>query len=392
MRIPLLSTEDKQTQPVDFLAAERAVAEDQIGAAWQLHVERVQEQLDLGWREHVGRALAERFDALRIQFDAEFEARAAAMLAEESPRVRAAAERVMSERLNQTARRLEQAEDGGGWAGALLDGAAAWSARTILFSIINGELQYEDHRADEEQSLKTLLDLRIPMAEAPAFATVLETMDTVIAMATANELSPQLAEVLGEHEDKRVYLAPVIVGQSEQTRRVAAILYVESHGDPLDVNVLEVVTALAGMALDCRQAGKRSVTQAPAGGLMGIAPLARRGDGAAPVEPGPVPAAGNPEWSQLSRTDQELHAKAQRFARVRVAEMRLYQAQAVREGRDQARLYMALRGEMERGRAQFKHEFLNVPSMVDYFHMELVRTLANDDASLLGDDYPGRLA
>ena len=27
---------------VDFLAAERAVAEDQIGAAWQLHVEQVQ--------------------------------------------------------------------------------------------------------------------------------------------------------------------------------------------------------------------------------------------------------------------------------------------------------------------------------------------------------------
>lgn len=383
-----MSTEETQPQSVDFLGTERAMAEDQIGAAWQLHVEQVQEQLERGWREHVGRALTERFDALRTQFDAELETRAAAIVAEETKRATAAAERVMSERLNQTARRLEQAEDGGGWAGALLDGASAWSARAILFSIINDELQYEDHRAGEEQYFQPLLDMRVPTAEAPAFATVLETMDTVIAMATAKEISPQLAAVLGEHEDRRVCLAPVIVGQSEQNRRVAAILYVESNGEPLDVNVLEVVTALAGMALECRQAAQRSAKQAQAGVLMGIVPMV---SAAVPSEPGPVLVPGNPDWSLLSREDQELHAKAQRFARVRVAEMRLYQAQAVRQGREQARLYMALRGEMERGRAQFKHEFLNVPSMVDYFHLELVRTLANDDASLLGVEYPGPL-
>jgi hypothetical protein len=27
--------------------------------------------------------------------------------------------------------------------------------------------------------------------------------------------------------------------------------------------------------------------------------------------------------------------------------------------------------------------------MVDYLHLELIRTLANDDAELLGKDYPG---
>jgi hypothetical protein len=29
--------------------------------------------------------------------------------------------------------------------------------------------------------------------------------------------------------------------------------------------------------------------------------------------------------------------------------------------------------------------------MVDYFHIEAVRTLANDDESLLGPEYPGPL-
>jgi hypothetical protein len=30
--------------------------------------------------------------------------------------------------------------------------------------------------------------------------------------------------------------------------------------------------------------------------------------------------------------------------------------------------------------------------MVDYIHVELLRTLANDDAELLGEDYPGPMA
>jgi hypothetical protein len=29
--------------------------------------------------------------------------------------------------------------------------------------------------------------------------------------------------------------------------------------------------------------------------------------------------------------------------------------------------------------------------MVDYFHLELVRTLANDNPAWLGSNYPGRL-
>jgi len=29
--------------------------------------------------------------------------------------------------------------------------------------------------------------------------------------------------------------------------------------------------------------------------------------------------------------------------------------------------------------------------MVDYLHLELLRTLANDDSDLLGKDYPGPL-
>ena len=33
--------------------------------------------------------------------------------------------------------------------------------------------------------------------------------------------------------------------------------------------------------------------------------------------------------------------------------------------------------------------FASCPSMVDYLHLEIVRTLANDDPQVLGKDYPG---
>ena len=387
-----LSMEETPAIPAapDFVQTECDLARDQIAAAWQLHVEQMQEQIERGWREQVLRALEERFAALRQNFEVELESRTAARVAEEAERARAAARRATSERLNQIARRLEQSEDGHSWAAALLDGAAAFSSRAVLFSLISGELQYEDHRSQTEQDLSALADERIVLRDAPAFAGVLETMDAVIAMATASEISDKLAEALGASEDKRVALLPVIVGQSEGKRRVAAILYVEGNGEPIDVNVLEVMTALAGLTLDARQALKRSRTVAPANTLMNIGPVLATP--ASPLAPVPVVAASaGPDWGAMPREEQEMHAKAQRFARVRVAEMRLYQAQAVRNGRQQGQLYLALRGEMDRGRAQFKHEFMHVPSMVDYFHLEVVRTLANDDVSLLGAEYPGPL-
>jgi hypothetical protein len=353
------------------------MAEEQIAAAWQLHVEQIKSQLESGWRDHVRRALGERFDALDATFELEVERRVADRLVEETDRARAAALRSLSERLNQTTRRLEQAEDGNAWAAALLDGACAHAPRVVLFGVAGPELVYEDHRALEPLSGTPA---RFAVAGAPAFAGVIDSMDAVIAMATPGELGETLCAWLGDADERRVCLVPIRVGQSEKKPHVAAILYADGNGEPVDINSLDVLAAIAGLALDVRQAATRAATVAPAGAMLSIAPAPAAAAGAA---------ASN--WAALPREEQELHARAQRFARVRVAEMRLYQAQAVRQGREQSHLYIALRGEMDRGRAQFRHEFMTVPSMIDYFHLELVRTLANDDASLLGEEYPGPL-
>jgi hypothetical protein len=89
---------------------------------------------------------------------------------------------------------------------------------------------------------------------------------------------------------------------------------------------------------------------------------------------------------------EEKHLRARRFARVRVAEIQLYHAAAMNAGRDSGDVYAALRSQMDAARDAYREKFLTpVNGTADYLHAEFVRTLANDDAALLGPEYPGPL-
>jgi hypothetical protein len=84
------------------------------------------------------------------------------------------------------------------------------------------------------------------------------------------------------------------------------------------------------------------------------------------------------------------HSRALRFARVKVAEIQLYQASQVKSGRATRELYGALRPHIDAARGAFRENFLVPLSGVpDYLHQELVKTLAKEDAVLLGPSYPG---
>lgn len=81
---------------------------------------------------------------------------------------------------------------------------------------------------------------------------------------------------------------------------------------------------------------------------------------------------------------------AQRFARVKVAQMQLYHADAVAAGRASRNLYGKLKGQIDEARAAFRDQFLqNGSRAADELHTEIVHALANDDPALLGPDYPG---
>jgi hypothetical protein len=109
---------------------------------------------------------------------------------------------------------------------------------------------------------------------------------------------------------------------------------------------------------------------------------------------------GNPAVLEFLKTlaapapvsHEETSLRAQRFARVRVAEIQLYHAAAMKNGRAAHDVYSALKAQMDAARAAYRETFLTpMNGTTDYLHTEFVRTLANDDAALLGPEYPGPL-
>lgn len=107
----------------------------------------------------------------------------------------------------------------------------------------------------------------------------------------------------------------------------------------------------------------------------------------------PTAATGKPRqstWDSLTADDQRLHLQAQRMARLRVAEMRLYHEDRLRSGVSTGDIYGSLKSEIDAARNQFLQEFLSrSPTMVDYLHLEILRSLTHDDDRLLGSKYPG---
>jgi hypothetical protein len=103
--------------------------------------------------------------------------------------------------------------------------------------------------------------------------------------------------------------------------------------------------------------------------------------------------AARDSWSSLTPEEQTVHLKAQRTARVRVAQIRISESDALRKGVQTADIYGALRQSIDEAREEFRRTYvLPTPTMVDYLHLELTRSLAHDDTRLLGHDYPGPIA
>jgi len=91
-----------------------------------------------------------------------------------------------------------------------------------------------------------------------------------------------------------------------------------------------------------------------------------------------------------SDEERRLHNDARRFARLLVSEIKLYNEQKVVEGRSQGDLYQRLREYIDRSREMYdKRVRPEVAQRYDYFHNELVNTLAEGDEAKLGGAYPG---
>jgi hypothetical protein len=93
---------------------------------------------------------------------------------------------------------------------------------------------------------------------------------------------------------------------------------------------------------------------------------------------------------QVSEDERRFHTDARRFARLLVSEIKLYNEQKVKDGRETGDIYERLRDEIDRSRQMYdKRVSPQVAARYDYFHHELVNTLAEGNPSKLGSDYPG---
>jgi hypothetical protein len=93
---------------------------------------------------------------------------------------------------------------------------------------------------------------------------------------------------------------------------------------------------------------------------------------------------------EVSEEERRYHQDARRFARLLVSEIKLYNEQKVRDGFERGDLYERLREEIDRSRQMYaKRVHPSVAPRYDYFHHELVATLAKGDDARLGAGYPG---
>ncbi|MCS6954366.1 MAG: hypothetical protein RMK57_12520 [Bryobacterales bacterium] len=325
-----------------LLANLRERAREELHAAWRMHVARVEEQLAAGWPDHIAQVVDRRFEELAAALGAEWSRRVVALGRQ--------LERQVSEKLNHAARRMRQA---GSWdevLAALLDAAAERGGLVCLWRLEGEHFRCVGTRGFPGETHDAIMAMRIALRSAPALVQALEGQ-TLVAAATAGELSEALATALGQPDGVKVYLFPVLAGAKEK-----AVLLVAGREEPADVGALELLTWIA--------AAVRAI---------------------------PTPHRAVEQWLALPEAEREAHAQAQRFARARVAAMRLHRWQAVEMGRRSRNIYGQLQNEIDGAREEYWERFGTCTSMVDYLHRELVSVLANHDESLLGADYPGPL-
>jgi hypothetical protein len=334
---------------------------------------------------------------LEQQVEAEVKSRVAVALERSAPGAApdalAESRRALVEELNQAVRRLRNSASLEDLYSVLLDVTVPFCDQAALFSVHAKHVRAERIRrhavvrpGESSGPGERLPRLEIPTAQAAAFATVIDTRDPVVAMSAPREVSGALVRLFGHVPNERVHLFPLVVNEA-----VEGILYATGRvqGQPL-----ELLAGVAGLqchifTLASDRPGRRELAsghpQRLSDQMVTISGTAPNGSPAGP--PGQ-----HKEWKALSRGDQHLHLAAQRFARVQVAEMRLSSLDAVRSARETRNIYGALKATIDAAREQFREKHMTLsPTMVDYLHLELVRSLANDDAILLGPNYPGPL-
>jgi hypothetical protein len=182
--------------------------------------------------------------------------------------------------------------------------------------------------------------------------------------------------------DRMGLAVPVVVGG-----RVVAVVYADAvtldgHERPVPSPWPELIEVLARHAGRCLEALTAQRTAPPK--VTSGTPTAP-GAPSAPGAPGAPDTSGAPRAPALMEITDGVVAAARRTARLLVADIRLFNEPAVTEGRQQRNLLSRLAPEIEKARQAYNDQVpAGIRGQADFFHQELIRTLAGGDATLLG--------
>lgn len=277
----------------------------------------------------------------------------------------------------------------------LLDNAASYCGRAALF-IVKGASATGWHGQGLSDSIKDFgLD-----ANQGAVAEVVSSHGAFAG--SAGEMDSKFISQFGAPADGKCVIVPLMLKE-----KVAAILYADAGTEKkghLDAAAIQLLVCTTGTWLEVAASRK------PAGGEAPVAKAAAAHAGAsfsdpfashapafsqtaAPaevaspeIEEGP---SSGPSLAGMSAEDADVHRKAQRFARLLVDEIKLYNQAKLMEGRKNKDLYDRLKEDIDKSRSTYQKRYgQTVAGPADYFAQELIRSLAEDDVSLLGSNFP----
>jgi len=298
---------------------------------------------------------------------------------------------------------------------ALLDAGSSYAARVALFVVKAGAASgWQGRGLGDDETVK---DFALDMAAGPVAHAY---QNRVVTPANIAEMDQRFVRQFGGPENEQILVLPLVLKE-----KVAALLYADGGADGvLDAASLEVLVMATSSWLEVTSLRKQVQKDS-----SDVPPPIERVPVAAPVqavsafsdpfashtpkhtapkpapEPEPVevvevahaasasaaasaPAAAADPFAGLSAEDADTHRKAQRFARLLVDEIKLYNQAKVAEGRRNKDLYDRLKEDIDKSRATFQKRYgTTAAASGDYFQKEVVRSLAEDDLSVMGANF-----
>jgi hypothetical protein len=277
---------------------------------------------------------------------------------------------------------------------ALLDSTILYSGRAALFVVKNGAASGWQGTAFGNGDVREFpLDMRSGLVAKAMQSRNSET-------GTVADFDAAFYAKFGKPSGSAVVLLPLLLKD-----KISALVYAdEGDGSSLDSAALDVLVRATSAWLEVisqrKQAHKEVSSEAqevahsaPSNDpFASHAPLhtatAQHVPEVAPAAAMSAAAAGGGHVTVPAGEDSDLHRKAQRFARLLMDEIKLYNQAKVTEGRKNRDLYDRLKEDIEKSRATYQKRYGNTAAAsADYFSQELIRSLAEDDVSLLGSNF-----